>query len=258
MKFSIFWKRSYEMKSYRELCSLGYISFRSSLLDNCQKLSRKQCGYSYLKPVLTVALVMFASVLSSAGASALELGASPAELVFEGKAGTLACANLSVESDRALRVVFEERWLVRNYAGGWTERPLLAGKALGLSVALPSSVELEFKGRREGKEGRWRALLPVCIVGEQAGEYAGLLFIMPEEGIAGVGVRMRVLLEGQGKEEERTTGAVLRLTRAEKTRSESNAEEENGVVFLLAEETLGLLLMGEVLRRAYRAFDINP
>lgn len=203
----------------------------------------------YVWFALAVVLLVFAAALGSDEVSALELGASPAQLVFEGNVGKLVCTNLSVESNRALRVVFNERWSVRNRAGGWAEQPLLAGKELGLSVALPSSMELE---RARGRNERWEALFPVCIVGEREGTYAGLLFIVPEKGIAGVGVLMRVRLEGEGREEERTE-SILRLARAEEAGSERDAEEGGSTDFLLAEEALGLLIVGEALRRAYRA-----
>lgn len=134
--------------------------------------------------------------MSSAFAHALELGATPAVLIFE---ENNVCKNITLFSDRNGVVLsgktlwsFEESKQLENYK--------LSPQLAGIEIRYPQSIELE-----QGKEN-----IQVCIMKDSKQKAYGVLVYQSENGHVGIGVWLVSEGEqGEKKGSELVTGKII-------------------------------------------------
>lgn len=121
-------------------------------------------------------------------ASGMDLTVSPEEIVFNGMAGEVICENLSIEVDGFNIVLVEDRWAEVGFMERKLTKHRIESKELGLEI---DYVDRFVVGGND--------VFEVCLEGEKAGDFHGVLLFRGEGVSAGVGVWMVVSLEkGEG------------------------------------------------------------
>ena len=120
--------------------------------------------------------------------SGLELVVSPEQLVFEGKVGEEICRQVDIRVDESVNIFVEDRWAPEGVDERKLSRHKLLGEELGFEVFYNSQFVV---GDEE--------VLEVCLIGEDVGNFHGVLLFRGEDSPAGVGLWLVVNLEeGEG------------------------------------------------------------
>lgn len=143
------------------------------------------------KLILFYVLIFFLEFVSP-----LELGLSPAHFEIETNVGETACKNISLNSDRAIVILVNNKWAktesrnLKDYN--------LSSENFGIEV----TEEKIFLDKKKETE--------VCFSGEKAGNFYGVILFESENGYAGVGSWVELNVVAENKKSGLITGELIK------------------------------------------------
>lgn len=120
--------------------------------------------------------------------SSLDLSISPEEIVFEGKVGEEICYEVDVMVSSSIDILVEDRWAEEGVNDRKLSKHKMVNEELGLEIFYNNKFNVDDE-----------EVLEVCLSGENAGNYHGVLLFKGDGVSAGVGLWLVVNLEeGEG------------------------------------------------------------
>lgn len=152
-------------------------------------------GQQQIKSILILLYIFLLAV----GVSALELSVSSYKLNFSGPNSEKICKNITLSSDNNI-LTCQDRWTGNNFSKDIADYKTSA-KMLGINISYIKNFIVEKK---------FEKIIEICISGEKAGRYYGVLLC--NSGRAGVGSWLNVEIKKTEKtrvEKIKLTGAVI-------------------------------------------------